>query len=171
MRRPVGRPGRRRRSRVPAAFRGGVRAAFAVSLVLASAACATEGGGGPGRNGEGVGVAAYCAEFARAHASRTAARLAEDSVRVEPEPRALGWLSNLFQPPGSRFVAGYRCRFATVPPDGTRRTMSVGLYLAETRAFAEHTRWESLQIVPIRLVRSEADGAAGHGVFKYLRRE
>ena len=161
---------RRFRRRAAARFRGPCVASAAL-LVLACGTGAGDDRDDPAGDGDGVGVAAYCAEFARAYASGSASRVAGLPVSVRREPAALGWLSNVFQPAGSRFVSGYRCRFATVSPDGSPRTISVGLYLAETRAFAEHTRWEALGIVPIRLVRDEAAGVAGHGVFKYLRRE
>lgn len=41
---------------------------------------------------------------------------------------------------------------------------------SEARAFAEHTQWEDLQIVPIMRVIDGDSGAAGYGVFKYLER-
>jgi len=113
-------------------------------------------------------VQGYCASFAHQYASQTAVDLVKDSIQVETEPAVLRWMSNLFQPPGSRFESGYRCRFETVSPR-KEHTVSVSLYLAETRDFAEHTQWKDLQIIPIEHVVDEANGHAGYGVFKYLR--
>ena len=165
-------------ARAPAIWRrfGGAlgrgRRVASVALLALAAEIGGEDVGAVGERGEApIDVTAYCGDFAHALAERRAARTAPDSVRVEAEPRVLLWLSNLFQPPGSRFVAGHRCTFAIRSPDGAHRCVSVGLYLAQTRAFAEHTQWTSLQIVPLRLVRDSATGAIGHGVFKYLRED
>ena len=166
---------RRFRMRVIApAFRRG-RVALA-GACLAVAGCNADA---PGNAGSatgvpvdgGVAVASYCATFGTAYADRQRVDLVADSVRAEPRAVVWKWISNLFQPPGSRFAAAYRCRFATRSPAGERRAVSVELYLAQTRAFAEHTQWESLQIVPIERVVDRSNGTAGYGVFKYPRQE
>lgn len=74
------------------------------------------------------------------------------------------WVQNVAQPKGSRFTAGYGCRFEA----GDRR-VSVRVLLAETQGFAERTQWEKLQVVPIRRVASH--GREGYAVFKYVREE
>ena len=85
-------------------------------------------------------------------------------MRTERESVVVQWLSNFFQPPGSRFTAGYDCWFRA--GNGEARTFSVGLFLTETLAFARYTQWEKLQLIPITYV---TDGdRAGYGVFKYL---
>ena len=109
-----------------------------------------------------------CVDFARVLADREDATALE--VRVATEPDALSRISNFAQPPGSRFLASYRCRFVLERDGRDREEVSVGLYLVETRDFAEHTQWADLQMVPIVLVTDSESGAAGYGVFKYLRR-
>ena len=113
----------------------------------------------------------YCASFAHAYAAHNAVDLEADTVRVKAGSAAGRWMSNLFQPTGSRFLSGHRCTFETASSKGGRQTVSVDILVAETRAFAEHTQWEDLQIVPIRRVVDEANDRAGYGVFKYLRRD
>lgn len=126
----------------------------------AVAAAAVEGG---------ASVTDYCASFALAYEARHRVDLIPDSVRAEAASLFMRWTSNLFQPPGSRFTGAYRCRFMVRSSAGVREAISVDLYLAETRAFAKHTQWERLQIVPIQLVVDKANDRAGYGVFKYLR--
>lgn len=118
---------------------------------------------------DGTSVTDYCASFALAYEARHRVDLIPDSVRAEAASLFMRWTSNLFQPPGSRFTGGYRCRFAVRSSAGAREAVSVDLYLAETLAFAEHTQWEELQIVPVERVVDQANGRAGYGVFKYLR--
>lgn len=119
----------------------------------------------------GASVTDYCAAFALAYGNRERVVLIMDSVRIETGSEFAKWVSNLFQPPGSRFTGGYRCRFAVRSSAGIRRAVSVHLYLAETHAFAEHTQWERLQIVPVERVVDQANGRTGFGVFKYLWQE
>ena len=143
---------------------------------LAIAGCHVEGDAGDGPSepvaGDGaVAVRSYCEAFARAYAAMKGVGLVEDSVRADAASEVARWMTNLFQPAGSGFSGGYRCRFAAVLSPGERGAVSVGLYLAETRAFAEHTQWRDLQIVPIERVADEARGRDGYGVFKYLRQE
>ena len=114
-------------------------------------------------------VSDYCARFAQAYAVRNAFQVAPDPIEIEPKPALWHWLSNVFQPPGSRFTGSYRCRFVTLAANAGRRIVSVNLYLAETRAFAAHTHWEDLQTVPIEWLVDDTNGHAGYGVFKYLR--
>ena len=118
-----------------------------------------------------VAVPAYCASFAHAYAAQNTVDLDADSPRIEAGSALGGWMSNLFQPTGSRFLSGHRCTFETASSKRGRETVSVDILLAETRAFAEHTQWEDLQIVPIRRVLDEANDRAGYGVFKYLRQD
>lgn len=89
------------------------------------------------------------------------------SARTDKESDVWMWISNAFQPPGSRFTAGYRCRFRTGA--GEAHEVSVGIFLTQTLDFAEHTKWENLQIVPIEYVMDEVNYRAGYRVFKYLK--
>ena len=75
-----------------------------------------------------------------------------------------GWLSNLFQPRGARFTAEYECSFVMGDKD-----FMVNILLIGTKAFAVHTQWVNLQIIPSQYVRDESSGKGGYGVFKYLR--
>lgn len=120
-----------------------------------------------------VTVSDYCASFARVYAEREGAALVEGSVQAIGVDWHLWrtvthWLqraaANFFQPSGSKFVAGYRCRFETDAGE-----FSVRMYLTETLEFAEYTQWPNLQLVPIQYVSDDASGLAGYGVFKYLR--
>lgn len=111
----------------------------------------------------------HCADFAQALAVDEGA--AARGVRVGTESSALTHISNLAQPSGSRFLASYRCQFALEREGSDREQVSVGLYLVETRAFAEHTQWEDLQIVPIMRVTDSESGTTGYGVFKYLEKQ
>lgn len=115
-----------------------------------------------------VSVESYCAEFVSVYSHRNEVVQDKDSVAVKRLPVVLKWLSNAFQPRDSRFVAGYRCSFATINEDGARESASVSIYLTETREFAEFTQWECLQIVPIRRIVNETDGSIGYGVIKYF---
>ena len=111
-----------------------------------------------------VTVTQYCTDFAEAYARANALAFQEGSVHTERESVVVQWLSNFFQPRGSRFTSGYDCRFRA--GNGEAQTFSVGLFLTGTLAFARHTQWEKLQIIPIAYV---TDGdRAGYGVFKYL---
>ena len=125
--------------------------------------------GGHEPAGKVVSVLDYCASFAEAYVADNDVRLQPDSVRVEAGSGVAKWMSNAFQPKGSRFLAGRRCRFATASADGARGKVSVDLLVVETRAFAERARWENLQIVPVRYVEDARSGRSGYGVFKYVR--
>lgn len=107
-------------------------------------------------------VVRYCEDFARAYCDLNELEYEEGSASSKKLSDLGGWVQNVVQPKGSRFTAGYGCRFEA----GDRR-FSVHVLLAETRGFAEHTQWEGLQVVPIRRVASR--GREGYGVFKYLR--
>lgn len=124
----------------------------------------------PQAESEPEAVSSYCARFARAYAATHRVDLAGE-VRVRKAPAIMRRLSNVFQPAGSRFVSGYRCRFATAASGGEHRSVSVGLYVAETREFAEYTQWKGLQTIPIARVEDERNGRTGYGVFKYLRED
>lgn len=137
----------------------------------AGESAADRGESEPAHATDTVSVQASCEAFARAYAKRTSAELAEGSVETALASRLAQWLSNAFQPDGSRFVSGYRCRFRTMDRGGDGRAFSVGLYLAQTRAFAEHTLWKDTQIVPVEPVVDADRDMSGYGVFKYLREE
>ena len=61
-------------------------------------------------------------------------------------------IGNFFQPPDSRFTAGYDCRFQERPEGEQVRDISVGVLLTGTLQFAEYTKWQELQIVAIEYV-------------------
>ena len=145
-----------------------------IGAMFAVVGCSVDGPGDSGQPVPGeraVAVPGYCASFAHAYAAQSAVDLDADSVRVEAGSAVGRWMSNLFQPTGSRFLSGHRCTFETASSKSGHHTVSVDILVAETRAFAEHTQWEDLQIVPIRRVVDEASDRAGYGVFKYLRRD
>lgn len=114
-------------------------------------------------------VESYCGKFADKYATRKLHKLQSDSVRVKTRNIAAEKFFNRLQPAGSRFLAGFRCGFATTSPGGKRVEFSVELYLVETREFAEHTQWKDLQIIPIERVTDLATGNSGYAVFKYLK--
>ena len=114
-------------------------------------------------------VQAYCGDFAMRYAANNAVGYRRNSARTEMESGMSTWVSNIFQPPGSRFTAGYRCRFQTRDKEGEVREISVNIFLAETLHFAEYTKWQDLQIVPIKYVVDEVNDKKGYGVFKYLK--
>lgn len=80
-----------------------------------------------------------------------------------------GTPSGRVPPPGSRFTAGFRCRFRTGGGQGQAHDVSVGIYLAQTLDFAEHTEWEDLRIAPVKHVVDEVHDRTGYGVFQYLK--
>ena len=153
---------------------GRIGLAAVIGAVFAVAGCNVNGpadSGQPVPAERAVAVPDYCASFAQTYAAHNAVDMDADSVRVETGSAADRWISNLFQPTGSRFLSGHRCTFETASSKSGRQTVSVDILVAETRAFAEHTQWEDLQIVPIRQVVDEANDRTGYGVFKYLRRD
>lgn len=117
----------------------------------------------------GVCVASFCAAFAQQYAEDNGLDLLDGSYRVAPKSDWLMRLSNVFQPSDSRFTAGYDCRFTTSSAEDPVAGYSVDLLLANTLAFAEQTKWERLQLVPITYLVDEARKRSGYGVFKYLK--
>ena len=115
-----------------------------------------------------VTVTAYCREFARRYCALNALDCREDSARVEKRSDLMMRIGNLFSPADSRFTSGYDCRFRAGSQGGRAREVSVGLFLTGTRQFAEYTKWEDLQIIPVGYVVDEARDRSGYGVFKYL---
>ena len=109
-----------------------------------------------------------CPEVARVMAGREDAVALE--IRMVTELGLPTRIANVSQPGGSKFLATYRRRFVPERTGGDPEQISAGPYLVETREFAQHTQWEDLQIVPIDHLTDRASGAAGYGVFKYLRR-
>ena len=121
---------------------------------------------GPPEGVSTTDIHAYCEDFAVQYAQNTRVEYAGGSARVTRYSDLGRILSNFFQPPGSRFEAGYRCRFRTRPP--SQQTIEVDIYLTETLEFARYTRWERVQIIPIAYVVDRHARLAGYGVFKYL---
>lgn len=115
-------------------------------------------------------VLGYCENFARKYSRNHAMDYRESSVKIEKKSDVLMHLSNIFQPSDSTFTSGYDCYFQAREPRGEVRDIAVGIFLAKTLHFAEYTKWEGLQIVPVEYVVDEANGRAGYGVFKYLDR-
>ena len=117
----------------------------------------------------GVSVASFCRAFAQRYAEDNGQDLLDGSQRISPKSDWLMRLSNVFQPSDSRFTAGYDCRFTTSSAKDPVAAYSVDLLLTNTLAFAEHTKWERLQLVPITYLVDEARKRSGYGVFKYLK--
>lgn len=111
----------------------------------------------------------YCGNYAKAYANSKTYVLASDSIRVKKQGKITQSIFNRFQPSGSRFLAGFDCRFDATSTTGKRRRISVKLYVVETLEFAEFTQWERLQIIPIQEVEDTTTGLIGYGVFKYLK--
>ena len=111
----------------------------------------------------------YCKSFSIKYAENKDSVLLEDSIKIKQKSVIYKWLSNLFQPPGSRFTAGYDCRFQIRDREELIHNVSVGLFLTETFHFAKHTQWERLQIIPIEYVADKVNETQGYGVFKYLK--
>lgn len=134
------------------------------------------GGAAPGRTTDeqaraepqGVSVTDYCEAFGRQYAGNHGLTYREDSVRTATKSDVMQFLSNLFQPADSKFTGGYACHFAASAGGDIVFDFAVDILLTNTRAFAEHTQWEKLQIVPIALVVDEARDRFGYAVFKYL---
>lgn len=120
----------------------------------------------PGRKNT---VSGYCEKFARQYCEDNAAVYEEGSARTEKRPDPVMRTGNVFQPPDERFTAGYDCRFQARRKGEGVREFSVGVLLAGTLHFAEHTKWQKLQIVPVEYVVDEGSGRAGYGVFKYMK--
>ena len=110
----------------------------------------------------------YCKSFSIKYVEDKNSFLLENSIKTEPKSDFLKWISNVFSPSDSRFTAGYDCQFQTKDQNNTVHNISVNLLLTGTLAFAEHTKWEGLQIIPITYVVDEMNGKEGYGVFKYL---
>ena len=120
---------------------------------------------------EDVTLSEYCETFAQTYArSRGLATYQAGSATTTKKPVIMRLLSNVFQPSDSKFTAGYDCSFRTRDEAGTTLEYSVGLFLTNTLAFAEHTAWPTLQLIPIAHVTDAAGGRAGYGVFKYMEK-
>ena len=116
----------------------------------------------------GIPVAEYCERFAREYARESQVNYVEGSVQVHKKLGIGRIISNLFQPRDSRFVAGYDCHFQASGRNEFLQAYKVNIFLTGTRDFAEHTHWESLQVIPIAYVTDPASSQGGYGVFKYL---
>ena len=125
-------------------------------------------GGRPDHPTAGVDVDQYCLAFARQYAADRGLGAIEIRAWTNPDSELMRWASNLFSPEHSRFTAGYQCRFEITDAEAGERKTSVGLFLTNTKSFAEHTKWEDLQIIPIDHVTDPQRGRSGYGVFKYL---
>lgn len=122
----------------------------------------------PGHAEQRFTVAGYCEAFARAYCAQQALTYAAQSARTAPRSEVLRFLSNVFQPPDATFTAGYQCAFQAQTRTGQVREIAVELLLTRTKAFAVHTQWERLQLIPIAYVTDVARNRSGYGVFKYL---
>ena len=115
-----------------------------------------------------VTVSKYCENFAIKYAKNNDVDYQKNSVQTEKEADLSMWISNVFQPSGSKFRAGYNCRFQIRSKEEDVHNVSVSIFLTETLSFAEHTSWKELHIIPIEYVVDEINVRAGYGVFKYL---
>lgn len=113
-------------------------------------------------------VLGYCENFARKYSRNHAMDYQESSVKIEKTSDALMHLSNIFQPSDSKFTSEYDCYFQARKPQGDVHDIAVGIFLTKTLHFAEYTKWERLQIIPVEYVVDETNDRAGYGVFKYL---
>ena len=97
-----------------------------------------------------ITVLQFCKMFATKYAENLGKTYQKYSSRINQLSALFGWLSNIFQPRGSRFIAGYDCHFQM-----NGYGLSVNVFLAESKHFAEHTQWPGLQIIPIEYVVDE----------------
>lgn len=141
-------------------MRGALSGLMALVLVAGQA--------GPAGAAQQFTVAGYCEAFARVYCTQQALTYEAQSVQTAPLSEVMRFLANVFQPSDATFTAGYQCAFRARPQAGPPQLFSVGLFLARTLSFAEHTQWARLQILPIAYVTDAATGRAGYGVFKYL---
>ena len=116
----------------------------------------------------GVDVDQYCLAFAQQYAGDRGLNAMTIRAWADPDSELMRWASNLFQPEHSRFTASYECLFEITDTEAGEHEGSVGLFLTNTKEFAEHTKWEDLQIIPIDYVTDPERGRSGYGVFKYL---
>lgn len=117
-----------------------------------------------------VTVSRYCENFARKYSRNHAMDYQESSVKIEKKSDVLMHLSNIFQPSDSTFTSGYDCYFQAREPRGEVHDIAVGIFLTKTLDFAEYTKWEKLQLIPVEHVVDEANDRAGYAVLKYLER-
>ena len=74
----------------------------------------------------------YCQSFAKAYSSRTETKLLEGTVAISAEGLAdkmEKWITNFFQPRGSKFLTGYKCQFITNSKKFIDRGEEVLVYL------------------------------------------
>ena len=91
------------------------------------------------------------------------------TARVSALDRGSGvmkFISNIFQPPDSRFHSGYTCRFH-INLREKKHPGSMLLLLTESKAFAEYTQWAFIQIIEIGEVSHPQDRTL-YAVVKYL---
>ena len=147
-----------------------------ILIILLAGFGAADGGDGRAEKGRpvdsrnGVAVSGYCENFARKYSEDNAIDYQESSVKVEKKSDVMMHLSNLFSPSHSKFTSGYDCHFQARGRQGEAHDISVGLFLTGTLHFAEYTKWERLQIIPVEYVVDQANDRAGYGVFKYLEK-
>ena len=115
-----------------------------------------------------VTVSGYCEKFALRYCALNALEYEARSARADKRTDVMTWIANVFQPADSRFTSEYDCRFRARRKGERAREISVGVYLTRTLHFAEYTKWEDLQIIPVEYVVDETHDRAGYGVFKYL---
>ena len=152
-------------------------------LFICCVACQRDNGAMDKRriNSQGsITVLEYCKAFAMKYAGENNFSINTDTVQIEKKWDLWKWIANLFQPgqpgqpdqpgqpPNSLFTAGYDCDFQVRDAEETAYDYSVDIFLTETLVFAEYTKWEHLQIIPIQHVVDPVNDKAGYGVFKYL---
>ena len=115
-----------------------------------------------------ITVSGYCEKFALRYCTLNALEYQKRSARAGKRTDVMKWIANVFQPADSRFTSGYECRFRARRNGEQARVISVDIYLTRTLEFAEYTKWEGLQIIPVEYVVDETHDRAGYGVFKYL---
>lgn len=116
-----------------------------------------------------VSVTEYCETFVLTFARTKSKSVVAESIRVSSRRPGFVRLTNLFQPPGSRYLGGFQCKFALSSTNGEQDEFTVDIYLVESLEFAEHTQWKDLQIVSIKIVKDSKKNLSGYGVFKYLK--
>ena len=121
----------------------------------------------------GRSVEQYCNSFAKAYSQKSSASLNKSSLSLSREnllDKVEKWVSNFFQPRGSKFIAGYKCQFEISSLEG-KKTEEVFIYifLTETYSFAEYTTSPEWQIIPIEYVQDPLSKKEGYAIFKFLK--
>lgn len=121
-----------------------------LSLLLGCGSVAHAAGSGEDAQRQ---VLNFCERFARQApkilSDAPGARYVAESAVVDLRPvdRIVTFIGNLFQPPDSRFIRTWNCRFRVVLDGQKTCAGRVSLPVAEHKAFADYTQWPEMMFV------------------------